>query len=136
MNMNVPLALQEKVEEPKSGKAIYWHRELPPFDAEVMGEHTIEANSARVRGTFAYRDELWSQCHESLMAQAHARLEHEVVRLGGDYAHVLSESVHTKRNASTSEAWLQGVFTYVLYRAADRYEQPAAVKQSENSARR
>ena len=26
-------------------KTVYWHRELPPFDAEVIGEHTLEASS-------------------------------------------------------------------------------------------
>jgi hypothetical protein len=25
------------------GKIVYWHRELPPFDAELMAEHTIFA---------------------------------------------------------------------------------------------
>jgi hypothetical protein len=114
--MNGPVVLQEKVEEGKSGQTIYWHRDLPPFDAEVMGEHIIEARSARVRGTLAYRDELWSQCHESLMAQAQARLEQEVIRLGGDYAHVLNESVHSKHNPVTAEAWLYARFTFVLYR--------------------
>src|SRR5580765_4406712 len=29
-------------------KVVYWHRELPPLDAEPMGEHTVEANSMRV----------------------------------------------------------------------------------------
>ena len=114
--MNRPAVFQEKVEEAKSGKTIYWHRDLPPFDAEVMGEHNIEASSVRVRGTLAYRDQLWSQCHESLMAQAQARLEQEVVRLGGDYAHVLNESVHSKYDPVSAEAWLYGLFTYVLYR--------------------
>jgi hypothetical protein len=114
--MNGPAVLEEKVEEGNSGQTIYWHRDLPPFEAEVMGEHTIEARSARVRGTLAHHDELWSQCHESLMAQAQARLEQEVMRLGGDYAHVLNESVHSKHDPVTAEAWLYARFTFVLYR--------------------
>jgi hypothetical protein len=59
---------------PKGNKTIYWHRELPPSAAEVMGEHCAEAVSRRVPGTLAHRDELWSQCYEDLMAQARIRL--------------------------------------------------------------
>lgn len=64
-------------------RIIFWHRELPPFDAEAMGEHFVEAASDRVPGTLAHRDELWSQCYEDLMAQVRIRLEQEVARLGG-----------------------------------------------------
>jgi hypothetical protein len=97
-----------------SGKIIYWHRELPPLDAEAMGEHTLEATSRRMPGTIAHRDELWDRCYEDLMAQAGARLEQEVARLGGRYAHVLDESVDSRHDDVTSEAWLHGRFTYVL----------------------
>jgi hypothetical protein len=38
---------------------VYWHRELPPIDAEIIAEHVVEANSSRVLGTLAHRDELW-----------------------------------------------------------------------------
>jgi len=38
-------------------KVIYWHRELPPFHAEAMGEHIVEAASNRVLGTLVNRDE-------------------------------------------------------------------------------
>jgi hypothetical protein len=100
----------------KGNRIIYWHRELPPFDAEAMGEHSAEAASGRVPGTLAYRDELWSQCYEDLMAQARIRLEQEVDRLGGKYAHVLNESVDSKHDPVSCEAWLHGVFTYMLYR--------------------
>ena len=102
--------------DPKGNKIIYWHRELPPSDAEAMGEHCAEAVSRRVPGTLAHRDELWSQCYEDLMAQARIRLGQEVGRLGGRYAHVLSESVDSKHAAVSCEAWLHGVFTYMLYR--------------------
>lgn len=96
-------------------KVTYWHRELPPFDADAMGEHTVEATSARVPSTLVHRDELWDGCRKDLMAQANARLEQEVARLGGDYAHVRGESIDSKRDDATGEAWLHGRFTYMLY---------------------
>lgn len=37
----------------------------------------------------------------------------QVVRLGGDCAHVPSESVDSKREAVKGDAWLHGRFTYV-----------------------
>ena len=43
-------------------------------------------------------------------------MEQEIARLGGNYAHVLTESVDSKRNDVTNEAWLHGSFTYVIYR--------------------
>lgn len=98
-------------------KVAYWHRELPPTDGEVIGEHTVEATSRRVASTLAHRDDLWDQCHRELMLEVGARLEQEVRRLGGDYAHVLTESVDTQRNDATGEAWLHGRFGYVLLRA-------------------
>jgi hypothetical protein len=38
------------------------------------------------------------------------------VRLGGHYAHVLDESIDSRHDGVTSEAWLHGRFTYMLYR--------------------
>jgi hypothetical protein len=102
----------------KGSKLIYWHRELPPFHAEAMGEHIVEATSGRVPGTLAHRDELWSQCYEDLMAQVRIRLKQEVARLGGNYAHVLNESIDSKHDDVAGEAWLHGRFTYMLYRQA------------------
>jgi hypothetical protein len=101
-----------------SGDTIYWHRELPPLTAEPIGEHTLEASSRRVPGTLAHRDELWDECYDDLMAQAGQRLQQEVVRLGGSCAHVLSESVDSRHDPATNQAWLHGIFTYVLYRDA------------------
>jgi hypothetical protein len=100
----------------KGTRIIYWHRELPPFDAEAVGEHVIEAASGRVPGTLAHRDELWSQCYEDLMTKVCTRLEQEVARLQGSYAHVLNESVDSKHDEISGEAWLHGRFTYMLYR--------------------
>jgi hypothetical protein len=96
-------------------KTVYWHRELPPFDAEVIGEHTLEAVSDHVPDTIAHRDELWKQCRDSLMAHTNQRLSAEIVRLGGRYAHVLNESVDTKHDPVTGETWLHGQFSYMLY---------------------
>lgn len=93
---------------------VFWHRELPPLDGEVVAEHFIEATSDRVPGGLSHRDELWSQCHETLMAHARLRLEQEIDRLGGDYAHVLDESIDSRHDPVTDTAWLHGKFTYVL----------------------
>lgn len=43
-------------------------------------------------------------------------IEHEVDRAGGDYAHVLNESVDSRHNDGSNVAWLHGTFAYVLYR--------------------
>lgn len=97
-------------------KIIYWHRELPPLEAEAVDEHVVEATSNRVPGTLSHRDELWDRCYEQLMAYACTRLEQEVARLGGDFAHVLAESVESQHDGPTNESWLRGRYTYVLYR--------------------
>jgi hypothetical protein len=100
-------------------KIVYWHRELPPLKAQPRGEHTVEATSDRVAGRFSHRDEIWETCKDRLMAQARTRLEQEVARLGGQYAHVLSEAIDVKHDDATGEAWLHGVFTYMLFGRAE-----------------
>jgi len=50
------------------------------------------------------------------MAHTRMRLEQEVARLGGDYAHVLDESIESRHDDTTGEGWLHGRFTYMLYR--------------------
>jgi len=97
-------------------RTIYWHRELPPLTAEMEGEHTIEAVSCRVPLPFAHGDEEWARCHADLMSQVRTRLEQEVARLGGHYAHVRREIVQPKRDEAAGESWLYGRFDYVLYR--------------------
>lgn len=94
---------------------VYWHRDLPPLEAELVAEHTVEANSGRVPGTLAHRDELWDQCYRELMAGATHRLVDEVARLGGHYAHVRDETISPRRDDAAGEAWLHGRFTYMLY---------------------
>jgi len=95
--------------------SIYWHSELRPFDAQAMEEHVVEATSERVPSTLSHGDELWDQCYENLMAQARTRLEQEIIRLGGNYAHVLNESVESRHDGAADESWLHGRFTYMLY---------------------
>ena len=98
-----------------SSKIVFWHRDLPPLDAVVMAEHSVEANSDRVPGTLAHRDDLWDACYQQLMANATERVTAEIARLGGRYAHVRSESMGAKHDDVAGEAWLHGTFTYVLY---------------------
>ena len=100
----------------RRSRTIYWHRELPPFDCEAIGEHFVEAASKHVPGTLSHRDELWNQCYRDLMVQVSVRLEQEVRRLGGRYAHVLRESVDSKHDPVAGEAWLHGRVSYMLYR--------------------
>jgi len=106
MNSNGPLPLH----------LVYWHRESPPRDAEAIGDHTIEATSARVPGTLSHRDEMWDRCYRELMDSVRVRLEQEVARLGGDYAHVSSEHIEPRHDDRTGEAWMYGRFEYELYR--------------------
>ena len=96
-------------------KTVYWHRDLPPLEAEPVAEHTIEANSGRVPGTIAHRGDLWDQCYRELMANAEDRLIQEVTRLGGQFAHVRDEAIEPKRDEAAGEAWLHGRFSYLLY---------------------
>jgi hypothetical protein len=102
----------------RAGKIVYWHRELPPLNAEIMGEHIVEATSSRVPGPLAHHDQLWERCYQDLMTQTLRRLEQEVTRLGGTCAHVLNESVDAEHDEAKNEAWLRGRFTYMLYRQA------------------
>ena len=97
-------------------KSIYWHRDLPPASAQAAAEHSVEATSARVRGTLEHHGELWDHCYQQLMAETTHRLEQEIARLGGDYAHVLSESIEPRHDETTGEAWLHGAFIYTLFR--------------------
>ena len=100
----------------EQSQTVYWHRELPPLDASPIGEHTVEATSGRLPDTIARREELWNQCKEDLMIHARERLTEEISRLGGRYAHVVDESIDTRHDPATGEAWLSGRFTYMLYR--------------------
>jgi hypothetical protein len=104
------------VDHGNASKIVYWHRELPPLNADVVAEHTVEATSSRVPGNIGHRSELWDRCYQELMANAEARLIQEIARLGGHYAHVLDESIDIRHDDASAEAWLHGLFSYMLYR--------------------
>jgi hypothetical protein len=108
-----------------SARTVYWHRELPPIDAEFVAEHTVEANSSRVPGTIAHRDELWDRCYRELMTNAESRLVQEVARLGGSFAHVHDEAIDPKHDDVAGEAWLHGRFGYLLYRRGHESRRPS-----------
>ena len=95
-------------------KRIYWHRDLPPLDADPVREHTVEAASVHVQGTLEHRNELWDRCYADLMQTLTHRLEQEIVRLGGDLAHVLDESIDSRHDDATGDVWLHGRLTYLL----------------------
>jgi hypothetical protein len=111
----------------KQDQIVFWHRDLPPLDAESVAEHTVEATSARVAGTITHRDELWDRCYQDLMSNVHARLAQEIDRLGGDYAHVHHEAIDTRHDDAAGEVWLHGSFSYMLYR------RPSPVRPLQNS---
>jgi len=95
-------------------KVVYWHRELPPLAAEPLGEYIVEANSVRVIGDFAHDSELWERCYRDVLAQMEHRLKQELHRLGGHYAHVLEETIGSRRDDHSSEVWLHGRIKYLL----------------------
>jgi hypothetical protein len=101
--------------EDQEDQYVFWHRQLPPLNAKMIGEHVIEATSNRIQGSLARRDELWARSYADLMKNTHARLREEIGRLGGHYAHVLDESIESRRDDPTGEAWLYGRFTYTLH---------------------
>ena len=50
------------------------------------------------------------------LENAEIRMTQELRRFGGRFAHVLDESIDSRHDGATGEAWLHGRFTYVLYR--------------------
>ena len=97
---------------------IYWHRDLPPLDADVVAEHVVEAASDKADYHFDRRDELWHDCAPSLRAHLVERLESELDRLGGAYAHVLEEDVTPHVDYANAQYWLIGRARYSLYKLA------------------
>ena len=57
---------------------VYWQRQLPHFDAEMLGEHVLEATSGRVKSSLAHRDELWDQCYRELLSLPATSLAQEL----------------------------------------------------------
>jgi hypothetical protein len=72
-------------------KVLYWHEELPPLDGEVIPENMIEAVSVHVHGAIEPHGELWRRCYDTLMQHTEFRLEQEIARLGGHYAHAVPD---------------------------------------------
>jgi hypothetical protein len=60
--------------EDASRKRIYWHRELPPLEAEMLGEHVLEAMSSRVPSSLARDGELWNRAYHELMENTQTRM--------------------------------------------------------------
>ena len=118
---------------PDADKVVYWHRELPPLWADPISEHVLEAASCRVPGTIAHHDDLWRVCYDDLMRQADIRLEQEIVRLGGDCARVVDETIESRHDDARGEAWLRGRFDYVLYRRASAGTEAGATKDATES---
>ena len=106
-------------------KIVFWHRDLPPLSADVVGEDTVEATSDRVQGSLSHRDDAWLRCYQGLMDHARVRIEQEVARLGGHYAHIHDESIDIRRDEAKGEAWLYGRFEFVLYREPGPAARPA-----------
>ena len=105
-------------------QVVFWHRELPPVAADVVDEHVVEATSGRVAGTLSHRDELWEQCYHG--ADDPGAGTH---RAGGGASRRplrarVDESIDSKHDDATGEAWLHGRFSYVLYRKASEGAQP------------
>lgn len=98
-------------------QVVYWHRQLPPRDADPIGSHTIEVTSDRIPGMLTRRDVAWDRCYRQLMDRIDWRIGQEIARLGGDYAHVRGETLEPRHDDSTGEAWMYGRFDYELYRA-------------------
>ncbi len=82
---------------------------------QVEGEHLVEARSTPVPVSVVDHDRLWGQCYPSLVVAASERIAQEVLRQHGSCAHVVDEKIEAKVNYATSEYWLEGRFTYILY---------------------
>ena len=107
----------EPVRDPDNDRQIvYWHRKLPPLDAEPLGEYMVEADSMHVTGNLAHRGDLWDRCYQDLMMRVHGRLCQEVHRLGGHYAHVLEEAIDSRHDDRSGDVWLRGRLKYLLLR--------------------
>ena len=62
----------------------------------------------------------WHRDLPPLLANAESHLVQEVARLEGDYAHVRYEALTPKHDDVAGEAWLHGLFTYMLYRRVSK----------------
>ena len=90
--------------------SVYWHRELPPLDADLVAEHTVEARSSRVPGTLCTPRRTLGLVLPGAYDQHERPSVEEVSRLGGHYAHVHAEVISPKHDDAAGEAWLHGSF--------------------------
>jgi hypothetical protein len=108
-------------------KIVFWHRELPPLEAELVAEHTVEANSHRVPGTLAHRDELWDQCYRELPL-----LRIMATRLIGPRRVTAADGQpsHTKRGPTVSSGsrLRVGASGVVVIRRAANFRVPSATR--------
>ena len=81
-----------------------------------MNEHTVEATSSRVAGRSSTGTSSGIAATRSSWPTPVSRLAQEIARLGGHYAHVHDESIDTRHDDATGEAWLHGRFSYMLFR--------------------
>lgn len=110
--------LNRMLEEPPV-PVVYWHRQLPPLDAELVGSHTVDANSGQIAGILTRGGDRWDRCHRELMGETERRLVQEVARLGGDFARVYDEAIEPRHDEASGRGWLHGRFSYMLYRRPD-----------------
>jgi hypothetical protein len=96
-------------------RVVYWHHELPPLGAEIEDEHALDATSNRVPLSMTHHDQLWGECRQALTRAVEARLTQEVARQKGLFAHIVDEHVEPKINHASSEYWLEGRYTYLMY---------------------
>jgi hypothetical protein len=54
--------------------------------------------------TIERHGELWHRCYATLTQPTQFRLEQEIARLGGHYAHVIDEHVDSRRNVQPVKA--------------------------------
>jgi hypothetical protein len=97
-------------------QVVFWHRDLPPVEAEPIVEDEIEATGPRLPSSPSGRSELWTRSADGLRASAESRIAQEVRRLGGLYAHVNDDHVEEHTDHASGETWLRGRYSFVVYR--------------------
>lgn len=98
---------------------IYWFRNLPPLEDTAGQEYEISANSDSIAYDYARRNELWSECRQSLNANLAHRIQQEITRMGGHCAHIIAEHITPKVDHHNQMFRLEGRYTYELYFAPE-----------------
>jgi|ETNmetMinimDraft_24_1059892.scaffolds.fasta_scaffold70897_1 hypothetical protein len=102
---------------PDTEQRIYWHRDLPPLQDRIEGEHWITAKSDVIPHSLTHDSEVWGQCFPTLERNLEKRLLQEIERQGGHCAHILDERIRRKTHHADETCWLEGEYCYVLYLA-------------------